>query len=115
MSVVWSILFAAVFARYGRGVMTAMGLAVFSHFLLDLPMHPPDLALWPYSTAHLGFGFWRIAPNGWWFLELTVIVVLWAFYWQRARHDLSFGRRPFAILAVLGFLNVFNSPWLSQL
>ena len=33
-----------------------MGLAVFSHFLLDLVMHPPDMALWPGSTVHLGIG-----------------------------------------------------------
>lgn len=44
MSVVWSIVFAAAFARYGRRVMVALGFAVFSHFLLDVPMHPPDLA-----------------------------------------------------------------------
>jgi hypothetical protein len=115
MSLVWSIVFACVFARYGRGVMLAIGLAVFSHFLLDLPMHPPDVALWPYSGAHLGFGVWRLVPNGWWFLELSVIVALWAYYWRKSRRDPSFGRRPFAALAVLLFLLVFNSPWLSQL
>ena len=59
MSLVWSILFAAAFARHGRPVMVAVGLAVFSHFLLDLPMHPPDLALWPDSAAHVGFGLWQ--------------------------------------------------------
>jgi hypothetical protein len=53
MSLVWSVLFAAVFARYGRRAILAIGFAVFSHFLLDLPMHPPDLALWPNSAFHL--------------------------------------------------------------
>jgi hypothetical protein len=115
MSLVWSVLFAAPFVRYGPHVVIAIGLAVFSHFLQDIPMHPPDLALWPNWTIHLGLGLWRTAPTGWWFVELAVIVVLWAYYWRRSRHGLSFGRRPFAILAVLMFLHVFNSPWLSQL
>ena len=41
-----------------------MGLAVFSHFLLDLVMHPPDMALWPGSTVHLGIGLWRASLGG---------------------------------------------------
>ena len=93
--------------------MAAVGFAVFSHFLLDLPMHPPDLALWPDSTAHLGFGLWQKLPTGWWLVELAVIVALWACYWRRSMSDTRFGRHPFAIAGVLLFLHVFNSPWLS--
>ncbi len=114
MSVVWSILFAAAFVRRGRRVMFALGAAVFSHFLLDLPMHPPDLAVWPNSNAHLGFGLWRTLPGGWWFVELAVIGALWAYYWRRSRRHESFGGRPVAIAMVLLGLHVFNSPWLSQ-
>jgi hypothetical protein len=115
MSLMWSALYGAAFARYGRRVMTAVGVAVFSHFLLDVPMHPPDLALWPNSTAHLGLGLWRTWPNGWWVFECGVIVAFWAYYWRRSRVDASFGRRPVSILIVLIVLHVFNSPWLSQL
>jgi len=114
MSIVWSTLFAAAFVRYGRRVMLAIGFAVFSHFLLDLPMHPPDLALWPNSDAHLGAGLWRTFPNGWWVFELAVIVALWAYYWRRSIADATFGGRPFIIAAALLVLHVFNSPWLSQ-
>jgi hypothetical protein len=46
-----------------------MALAVFSHFLLDLPMHPADMALWPGSSIRLGMGLWRTLPTGWWFVE----------------------------------------------
>jgi hypothetical protein len=115
MSLVWSILFAAAFVRYGRHVMMAIGFAVFSHFLLDLPMHPPDLALWPNSASHLGVGLWQMFPNGWWVFELAVIVTLWAYYWRRSATDRTYGGRPYFIAAVLMFLHVFNSPWLSQL
>jgi len=114
MSLVWSVLFAAAFASYGRRVMMAIGLAVFSHFLLDLPMHPPDLALWPNSSSHLGLGLWRTFPNGWWVFELAVIAALWAYYWRRSIADPTFGGHPFVIAAVLMFLHVFNSPWLSR-
>jgi hypothetical protein len=113
MSLVWSVAFAAFFARYGLRVMVAVGFAVFSHFLLDLPMHPPDLALWPSSSAHLGFGLWRTLPTGWWVVELAVIAVLWTYYWRRSTSGTSFGRHPFAVAGVLIALHVFNSPWLS--
>ena len=114
MSVVWSILFAAAFVRRGPRVMFALGVAVFSHFVLDLPMHPSDLALWPNSNAHIGLGLWRTLPSGWWFVELAVIGALWAYYWRRSRRHESFGGRPFAIAIVLLALHVFNSPWLAQ-
>lgn len=115
MSLVWSVLFAALFARYGRRVMVAIGVAVFSHFLLDVPMHPPDLALWPGSTAHVGLGLWQALPTGWWLVELTLIAAFWGYYWRRSQSNSTFGGRPIAIAAVLLALHVFNSPWLSQI
>ena len=59
MSLVWSLLFGAAFLRRGRLVAVTMAAAVLSHFVLDLAMHPSDLALWPGSSIHLGFGLWR--------------------------------------------------------
>lgn len=64
MSVVWSGLYAVAFLRSGRQIAGVMGLAAFSHFLLDLPMHPPDMGLWPGSDVHLGLGLWRVLPQG---------------------------------------------------
>jgi len=113
MSLVWSIAYAACFARYGRRVMAAMGLAVFSHFLLDLPMHPGDLALWPGSTVHLGMGLWRTLPTAWWFVELAVLGAGLGYYRHRSRIDGSFGARATAVAAVVLFLHVSNSPWVS--
>jgi hypothetical protein len=91
-----------------------MGAAVFSHFLLDLPMHPPDLALWPNSAPHLGFGLWRALPTGWWFVELAVIAAGWAYYVTRSRGSATFGGSPRAIGLTLLVLHVMNSPWLSM-
>ena len=113
MSIVWSLAYAACFARYGRRVMAAMAVAVFSHFVLDWPMHPADLALWPESTTHLGVGLWRVLPTGWWFVELAVILAGLAYYWRRARGDRSFGGRATAVAVTVVILHVLNAPWLA--
>jgi hypothetical protein len=113
MSLVWSALFAAAFARRGKGVMLAVAAAVFSHFVLDLLMHPADLALWPGSRVHLGFGLWRALPAGWWWVELAFILAAWGWYWSRSRQDHSYARHPLWMLAVIVVLHVSNAPWLS--
>lgn len=113
MSIVWSVLYASLFLRWGRRVAGVMGFAAFSHFLLDLPVHPPDMALWPGSHVHLGFGLWRILPNGWWFVELALILVAGAYYLLRARGSDSFGGRPVAVIVTVIVLHLFNSPWLA--
>src|SRR5258706_10922891 len=64
MSLVWAGLFGAAFLGRGRAVAMVLAFSVFSHFLLDVPMHPPDLALWPGSSIHLGFGLWKSMPVG---------------------------------------------------
>ena len=115
MSAVWSILFGAAFLRRGRIVAAVMSVAVFSHFVLDIVMHPPDLALWPGSTIHLGFGLWRAFPVGWWFLELGVVSAGCWYYWHRSRNDPSFGGYALAAVALVFVLHVLNSPWLSAL
>lgn len=115
MAVVWSVLFGALFLKRGRRVAAVLGFAVFSHFLLDLPMHPPDLALWPGSSTHLGLGLWRSLPLGWWFIELGLILAACAYYIARARQTRAFGGHPWLVAAVIVVLHVLNSPWLSQL
>ena len=112
MALVWSVLFAVPFVKRGRAVAMAAGSAVFSHFLLDLPMHPHDLALYPYATAHLGFGLWQSLPIGWWFVESALVAGACAYYWVRARDLKTFGgRATWATLVVLA-LHLSNSPWL---
>lgn len=112
-SVIWSALFGSFFWRRGRTIVVAMAVAVFSHFLLDLVMHPADLALWPGSSVHLGFGLWGRLPSGWWFVELAVVVAGIGYYWLRARQDRSFGGRAWGVALVVLLLHVMNSPWLS--
>jgi hypothetical protein len=113
MSLVWSSAYAALFIRWGGRVAAVMAVAAFSHFVLDLPMHPSDLALWPGSDVHLGFGLWRAIPQGWWFAELGVVAVAGGYYLKAARGSQAFGRRPLAVVSVVVLLHVLNSPWLS--
>jgi hypothetical protein len=35
---------------------------VLSHWFLDVPMHVPDLPLWPGSDVKVGLGAWRSIP-----------------------------------------------------
>lgn len=113
MSVLWAALFSLPFWRRGRAVALAAGFAVFSHFLLDLPMHPPDLALWPYSSAHLGLGLWHRFPIGWWWCELAFIAVTCSYYVAKARIAKTFGGHALWACALVVFLHILNSPWLS--
>jgi membrane-bound metal-dependent hydrolase YbcI (DUF457 family) len=115
MALVWSFVFASFFLTRGKAVAGMMGLAVFSHFLLDLPMHPSDMALWPGSSIHLGFGLWRSLPTGWWFVELAVIAAGWGYYAWKSRSSKTYGGRPLAMGVALLALHLFNSPWLSTL
>lgn len=115
MSLLWAILFAIPFLKMGKRVAAVMGFAVFSHFLMDIPMHPPDLALWPGSSTHIGLGLWKILPNGWWFVELAIIAAGWAYYVAGGRRSQTFAGRPIAVGVTLLALHLFNSPWLSAL
>jgi len=115
MSVVWSVLFALPFLRMGRSISLVMGIAVFSHFIFDVPMHPPDLALWPDSAAHIGLGIWSSLPIGWWFVELAVVTAGWGYYAWKSRASPIYGGRFIAMGVALLVFHVFNSPWLSML
>jgi hypothetical protein len=60
----WSILAGILYyvtRRYGRGAWI-VAVVVLSHWLLDAPMHRPDLPLWPGSTVLVGGGLWNSIP-----------------------------------------------------
>jgi hypothetical protein len=82
--------FASAFLRRGKPVVVAIWLAVFSHFLLDFPVHPKRLALAPMTGIYLGWDLlawgsragWFGAINDWW-LQLAVLLVLLLLYGGR--------------------------------
>jgi membrane-bound metal-dependent hydrolase YbcI (DUF457 family) len=91
MVLLWATLFALLFWRRGLSVTVPIWLAVLSHFLLDLPIHPKNLALYPHSSVHIGWSLWESgARNLWfatryWWVQLAVLVVLSIIYAFGAR------------------------------
>lgn len=61
MAVVWGAIIGGVHYAARRERRTALLLAalVVSHWFLDLPMHRPDLPLWPGRSPLLGLGLWN--------------------------------------------------------
>jgi hypothetical protein len=59
----WSAIIGGVYFAARRGTRAAgiVAAAAFSHWLLDLLTHRPDLPLWPGSAAHCGLGLWNSA------------------------------------------------------
>ena len=76
--------------RGAKGEALAIGGAVFSHFVLDVPVHTPDLPILADSGTKIGLGLWnhRAATIG---LELAVFVGGWVLL---ARKNASLARAP---------------------
>jgi hypothetical protein len=71
---------------WGRKLGAVMGAVVFSHWVLDLPMHHHDMPLLPGDAAHLpllGFGLWSY-PALAALLELAIVLGGTWLYWQAA-------------------------------
>jgi len=111
----WALGFALVYQalrRHPRGAMV-LGLAVFSHWLLDAVVHRPDLPLYPGGSPLVGLGLWSSVPG-----TLAVELSLFAFgvwlYVRTTRPADATGR--WALWALVAFLtvvylaNVFGEP-----
>ncbi len=61
MALVWSVAIGAAYLvrRSDRRAALVVGGLVLSHWFLDLPMHRPDLPLWPGASPRLGAGLWN--------------------------------------------------------
>jgi len=104
-------LFGIVAARFwSRAVGAALGAVVFSHWLLDLPMHRHDMPLLPHNAGdlpRLGFGLWQL-PIASALVELLLVLGGSWLYFRAARrvagNDAAHLRRANRISAlVLGF------------
>jgi len=76
-AIVWSLIAGGLYAVWRKGEVSTragvvIGVAVFSHWLLDLPVHRPDLPL--YDDAYkVGLGLWN-APVAAFLLEAVLVV-----------------------------------------
>jgi hypothetical protein len=100
MSLVWSLGFGALAGLLWRDRRTgiAVGLAVFSHWVLDFIVHLPDLPVLFEGSPLLGLGLWGSGPglilSG--VLEVALLVGGIVLYWQMRKQStvLQKGSRP---------------------
>jgi membrane-bound metal-dependent hydrolase YbcI (DUF457 family) len=110
----WSLLLGVLYysvRRNGRSA-TVVGLLVLSHWILDLPMHRPDLPLWPGSDVKVGLGAWRSVPLTF-VLELAVFVPGLVMYQRTTRSKDWVGRWglwAMVIVLLAIFFSGFTSP-----
>jgi hypothetical protein len=111
MAIALSLFWAGLFWRDKRTAGIA-AFAVFSHFLADWPLHNHDLALYPYSEEHVGYGLWGKLGTASWLLEGVFALVLIAFAeWRNRARGVSY--KWGAVVLVLLFFQM--SPWLSPM
>jgi hypothetical protein len=98
MVILWAALFAACFWRKGLVAVFPIGLAVLSHFFLDLPIHPKNLALYPHSSVHFGWNSWSyglsrswLGVTHYWWIELIALIMLLLVYVRGASRALFAG------------------------
>lgn len=62
-SLAWSVAFGLIYSlrRYPMGAWV-LGFGVFSHWVLDLIVHRPDMQIVPWSPVRVGLGLWNSVP-----------------------------------------------------
>ena len=79
----WSVLAGLLAAAIGgRKAAQWIAFAVFSHFLLDVPMHTPDMPIFGNNSAKIGLGLWRHRDLALSAELLTLAVGVWV--WRHA-------------------------------
>jgi hypothetical protein len=114
MAIVWSLLIGGAYfllRRYGPGAVV-MGVLVVSHWFLDLPVHRPDLPLWPGANSpKVGWGLWNSVAATM-VLEFGIYAIGIALYLRatRARDRIgSWGLWAY-IIVLAGIFIASNSP-----
>lgn len=109
MAAVIACLWGLVFVRNTLTALVAVA-AVASHWLTDWPMHNSDLALYPHSAVHFGWGLWGQLGIYSWLLEGLFAAALVYYAWrQYAKAGVKL-IWP-SVLMVALFLQL--SPWLA--
>jgi hypothetical protein len=91
-----------------NSVAVVVALAVFSHWLLDLITHTPDLPLWSDTSLKLGFGLWNNAIATYVVEAAFLILALWL-YLRSTSATSTVGKYGMGVFVVfLLLLNVVN-------
>ena len=88
-----------------------VGLAVFSHWVLDLIVHVPDLPLWADSSMKFGFGLWNYPAVTFVLEAVLLITALWMYLKSTTAITAvgKYGMGVFVVLLVLfNIANIFG-------
>ena len=107
-SLLWAVaayaVFRWVFVRK-QSVAVVVALAVFSHWLLDLPVHTPDLPLWSDASPKLGLGLWNNALATYILEAALLLLALWM-YLRSTKAATAVGK--YGMVVFVGFLLLVN-------
>ncbi len=118
-SVIWGALFYLIYyltakknAVRKHQVAIVMGLAVLSHWFIDLIVHSPDLPL-VYGPPKLGFGLWYYKlPT--FIVEAVLLFLGWAYYMKRTQPKKPWGIYLsyifFIFLIAVNYINFYLLP-----
>ncbi|MHA2066110.1 MAG: hypothetical protein ACXABY_17200 [Candidatus Thorarchaeota archaeon] len=96
-----------------KRVALVMAAAVFSHWVLDLIVHTPDLPMLGDSSPKLGFGLWNNALITFILEAVLLVAGLWLYLRGTKAKTVTgkYGMMIFvAVLIVLNFFNIFGPP-----
>lgn len=100
-----------------HSVAIVVALAVFSHWLLDLVVHTPDLPLWSDASTKLGFGVWNSAIATYALEAGLLLLGLWL-YLRSTKAATTIGKYGMGIfvglLLLVNVANVFGPPMVSS-
>ncbi len=94
-----------------HGIALVIAIAVFSHWVLDLIVHTPDLPLWSDASVKLGFGLWNNALVTYALEAVLLIGATWLYLKSTSATTKAgkFGIGIFvAFLLLVNILNLFG-------
>jgi len=104
LSFVGAVIFQMISKAKGPKVFFVFAMLIFSHWILDIVVHRPDLPLYPGSSVMMGFGIWNF-PYLAYALEMGMLLVGFLF-WMKVTTPKSalYSVLPWVMFAVMGVM-----------
>ncbi len=112
MAIIWSSLFGLLFWRKSRRTAIVAFIAAISHFIVDIPLHNSDMAIFPTSQIKIGMGLWGSHPYNSWVLEILFSIILLGYGYVKSRKE---GINILPQLVFITLVIIQMSPWLSPM
>lgn len=107
MGIVWGLVLGFFYWLSQRDMKGAwvIGLAVLSHWFLDLVVHVPDLPLTPFGETKVGFGLWESMPLT---LLVEAVIFFGGIYIYIKNSKPANARQKWSLGILIGFFTVGN-------